>query len=149
MTREEFLSRVDSPEKFYRFCVRFNLDNYYSEIYDSDRINGYILDCIEDYDNWEDVARFLEDIPKNAEYYKVDDWGDVTEYDLDDVYDDAGTLYTQLENDGVFDDPAIYRYFGIPYPEDEFEVEDDLEDTDIEEESDVNEEVLMALLSAG
>ena len=85
MTLEEFNRDIDTVSALLDFCWENDCD-IGSEIYDADGRDDYInqYQISDNSDTWQELLRFLEDIPTGYEWYYVSDYGEWYGFDDND-----------------------------------------------------------------
>lgn len=126
MTRNEFLEEVTDFGELRNFCDNEGID-ICDCVMDGEYFDEIILDRIRErgyFDTWQEVYRFLRDLPDGAAYYIENDYGEINEVTDDD--------FEELKQQ-VLDHMDEHDYWE---PEDE-DAEEDTEEPDGEAEDEV------------
>ena len=107
MTREEFNNDINTVWELRDFCWDVSCE-IGDEIYDADGRDDYIHECqLCDYnDSWQNLLRFLQDIPTGYDWYYVDDYGAWFGFDDGDPEFDEfkDRIRDWCDDNGVFDE---------------------------------------------
>lgn len=126
MTRNEFLEDVTNFGDLKNFCDNEGFD-ICDCVIDGEYFDEIIIDRIRERDyfnTWQEVYRFLHDLPDGAAYYIENDYGEIYEATEDDFEDFKQQVLEYMDTHGEWD------------PE-----EDDIDEEPVETEDDAGHDV--------
>lgn len=136
MTRSEFLEDITDFGDLKNFCDSNGID-ICDYVMDGEYFDEIIMERIRErdyFENWQDVYRFLRDLPDGAAYYIEDDCGGFNEAFDDDFeehkqwvleyIDERGEWDSEDDEEGVEEETAGDNYIPIHRPVEKEEPED-------------------------
>lgn len=139
MTRDEFLEINDWGE-LVDFCYENNIYTC-DDIYDDEQKDNYIEEHLGEWASdykWRDLLKLLDEIPDSADWYIIDDYGEISE-----ATDEDFEYYKERTLEEA-DDKDLFDEDDEPYEEES--IEDYTLDEETEEEEEFVPEVPLGVL---
>ena len=133
MTRNEFIETVEDFGDLKSFCDENNIDTC-DYVMDEEYYGDVIMGRIQErgyFDTWQEVYRFLHELPDGANYYIENDYGEFSEATEEDFEDYKQEVLEYMDRHGEWDveeDDGEDTY----EPDDEHDVAEELEPEEVE-----------------